>query len=39
MTPPSLIELPAHAEALPSLPEVVNYLIRSLNDERAEVGS
>lgn len=39
MTPPSLVELPTHAEALPSLPEVVNYLIRSLNDERADVDT
>ena len=37
--PPSLIELPSHAEALPSLPEVINYLMRSLNDERADVDT
>lgn len=39
MTPPRLDELAAHAEALPSLPEVVNYLIRSLNDETADVDT
>ena len=39
MTPPSLSELPAHAKNLPSLPEVVNYLTRSLNDERADVDT
>jgi putative nucleotidyltransferase with HDIG domain len=39
MTPPSLDELPSHAEALPSLPEVVNYLTRSLNDEGANVDT
>jgi putative nucleotidyltransferase with HDIG domain len=39
MTPPLLDELPAHAEALPSLPEVVNYLTRTLNDERADVDT
>lgn len=33
MNPPSLDALPAHAEALPSLPEGVNYLIRALDDE------
>lgn len=36
MTPPSLQELPAHALKLPSLPEVVNYLTRSLSDEKAD---
>ena len=39
MTPPRLDELSAHAEALPSLPEVVNYLIRALNDETADVDT
>lgn len=39
MTPPSLAELASHAEALPSLPEVVNYLMRSLTDERADVDT
>lgn len=37
--PPSLEQLPEHAKALPSLPEVVNYLTRSLNDERADVDT
>lgn len=39
MTPPSLAELSSHAEALPSLPEVVNHLMRSLGDERADVDT
>ena len=39
MTAPRLDELPACAEALPSLPEVVNYLIRSLKDEGADVDT
>ncbi|MFZ4534681.1 HDOD domain-containing protein [Propionivibrio sp.] len=39
MTPPSLDELPSHAKALPSMPEVVNYLIRSLGDESADVDT
>lgn len=38
MTPP-LSELSAHAEALPSLPEVVSYLMRSLKDESADVDT
>jgi len=37
MIPPSLQELPLHAQSLPSLPEVVNYLTRTLSDERADV--
>ena len=37
MTIPSLDQLPDHAEALPSLPEVVNYLIRALNDDNANL--
>ena len=39
MTPPRLEELAAHAEALPSLPEVVNYLMHSLGDENADVDT
>jgi len=39
MTPPSLSELTAHAEAIPSLPEVVNHLTRTLGDERADVDT
>ena len=39
MTPPSLDELASHADALPSLPEVVNHLIRALNDENADVDT
>ena len=39
MTTPRLDELPSHADALPSLPEVVNYLTRTLNDERADVDT
>ncbi len=39
MTPPRLDELPSHAEALPSLPEVINYLMRSLKDESADVDT
>jgi putative nucleotidyltransferase with HDIG domain len=39
MTPPTLAELAAHAEALPSLPEVVSYLMRSLKDEGADVDT
>ena len=34
---PTLDELPAHAASLPSLPEVVNYLMRSLDDDDADV--
>lgn len=37
--PPSLDELSSHAEALPSLPEVVNYLMRSLTDESADIDT
>ncbi len=39
MTPPLLEELPAHALKLPSLPEVINYLTRSLSDEQADVDT
>ncbi|MDR0441653.1 MAG: HDOD domain-containing protein [Candidatus Accumulibacter sp.] len=35
--PPSLEQLLDHAHALPSLPEVVAYLIRALNDENANL--
>jgi putative nucleotidyltransferase with HDIG domain len=38
-TPPSLDELSAKADALPSLPEVVSYLTRSLSDEGADVDT
>lgn len=36
---PTLAELPQHAEALPSLPAVVTYLMRSLNDESSDVDT
>ena len=39
MTPPTLDELPACALKLPSLPEVVNYLTRSLSDEHADIDT
>lgn len=39
MNPPGLDELPARAGALPSLPEVVGYLTRSLNDEGADADT
>jgi putative nucleotidyltransferase with HDIG domain len=39
MTPPSLAELSSHAEALPSLPEVVSHLVRSLKDDNADVDT
>ena len=39
MTPPSLNELPSHAEALPSLPEVVSYLMHSFKDDSADVDT
>ena len=39
MTPPSLAELSSHAEALPSLPEVVSHLVRSLQDDNADVDT
>lgn len=39
MSAPGLEKLQSHAEALPSLPEVVNYLIRSLKDEGADVDT
>ncbi len=37
MSAPTLDQLPDHAGALPSLPEVVNYLIRALNDDSANL--
>lgn len=39
MTPPPLDELLAHAASLPSLPEIVRHLMRSLGDERADVDT
>lgn len=39
MTPPALDELLSHADALPSLPEIVHHLIQSLNDESADVDT
>ena len=39
MTPPMLAELASHAEALPSLPEVVNHLMRTLKDENADIDT
>lgn len=40
MTPtPPLASLPTYAEALPSLPEVVNYLIRALGDDSANLDT
>jgi putative nucleotidyltransferase with HDIG domain len=36
-TPPSLTQLLDHADVLPSLPEVVAYLIRALSDENANL--
>jgi putative nucleotidyltransferase with HDIG domain len=39
MNAPTLGELTAHAEALPSLPEAVSYLMRSLKDERADADT
>ena len=39
MNPPRLDELSSYADTLPSLPEVVNYLIRSLKDEGADVDT
>ena len=37
MTPPSLKEIAAHSEIIPSLPEVINHLMRSLKDENADI--
>ena len=37
--PPPLGSLPTYAEALPSLPEVVNYLIRALGDDSANLDT
>lgn len=37
MTAPALDQLPCRTGALPSLPEVVNYLIRALSDDNADL--
>lgn len=39
MTAPAFDELLAHADALPSLPEIVRHLMRSLNNEDADVDT
>ena len=39
MTPPTLDKLLDHADALPSLPEIVQHLIRSLGDDNADVDT
>jgi putative nucleotidyltransferase with HDIG domain len=39
MTIPALDDLLSHADALPSLPEIVRHLMRSLNDELADVDT
>jgi putative nucleotidyltransferase with HDIG domain len=39
MTPPSLDDISSHAETLPSLPEVINYLMHSLSDEGADIDT
>ena len=39
MNPPSLVELTRHARTIPSLPEVVAYLMRTLNNERADIDT
>lgn len=39
MTIPTLDELLAHADSLPSLPEIVRHLMQSLDDERADVDT
>lgn len=39
MTTPGLEQLAEHVDRLPSLPEVVNHLTRSLGDERADVDT
>ena len=39
MSAPTLAELTRHAATIPSLPEVVNYLMRTLNDERADIDT
>lgn len=38
-TIPALDELLIHADALPSLPEIVRHLMQSLDDERADVDT
>ena len=39
MNPPTLVELTRHASTIPSLPEVVAYLMRTLNDDRADIDT
>lgn len=39
MTVPALDDLLAHADGLPSLPEVVRHLMSSLKDERADIDT
>ena len=39
MSPPRLDELPSNAQALPSLPEVISYLMHSFKDESADVDT
>ena len=39
MSAPTLNELTRHAATIPSLPEVINYLMRTLSDERADVDT
>ena len=39
MSPPSLDQLAAATEKLPSLPEVVHYLMHSLSDEAADIDT
>lgn len=39
MKPPTLVELTRHASTIPSLPEVVAYLMRTLNDDRADIDT
>jgi putative nucleotidyltransferase with HDIG domain len=39
MMPPSLGQLMAHADALPSLPEIVHHLMSTLKDEGADVDT
>ena len=39
MTTPTLAELTHHAATIPSLPEVINYLMRTLSDDRADVDT
>ncbi|MBK1680446.1 HDOD domain-containing protein [Rhodocyclus tenuis] len=39
MNPPDLEELIGHADAIPSLPEIVRHLIHSLDDDLADVDT